>query len=237
MLPLLGAAKVASTLAPLAAGLFHHRPRTPNIQGIIQRYRNEGPSAYLSPEDRAAAARTRTEVSGSAARAAQIQRAEQGRQILARNLQGPAAAALADEATATEAQGREQGATEEANQLYTTGKEKQNTLFGAELGAANTAAQRADSQDQTFWNSMIDLAGATSSLWGTPATPNVMAPAGGPKPGIPGMLPPAGTIPGAPGPLKPGQGPSSGSGLAPYRPPLAPAPTFKPRITNPGASF
>jgi len=221
MLPLIGAAKVATQLAPLAIGLFHKRPKTPNIQGILARYRASGPSAYLSPEDYAAGERTAGKLTAASARAAEIQRAEQGRQILARRLGGPAAAALADSATATEAAGREAGATAEANQLYQTGTEKMNTLFGAELGAANIAAQRADQRDQTFWNSMVDLAGATSALWQPPATAAT-------TPGMTTTAPKA--IPGA--------RPRSGSiGALPHAPLRPAAPSFPQPRYNPAVSF
>lgn len=222
-LPLLAAAKVGTQLAPLVAGLFHRRQKTPNIQAILARYRAEGPDSYLSASDRAAAARTRAGITAGAATAAETQRGRNQSQVLQRGLGGPAAAALESEAAATEAGGREHGAVAEADQLYHTGQEKQNTLFGAELGAANLAATRADARDATFWNSMIDLTGATSQLWAPPATAaaGTVAPA---TPSKPGSITPS--------------GPRLTTGLSgPYVPPRASFPRAQRRQQNPAVTF
>jgi len=176
-LPLLAAAKVGSQLAPLLLGLGRKKKKGPNVAALAADYRSRRPEMTLSAEDLAAGARTRAGVNASAVRSGELTRMGINRQVAARGLSGPAAAALGLTADAQVAEGREKGALAEAEQLYQTGRSnqeydrsKEDRIFGGLLGNAHIEAQRNDARDATFWNSMMDLSTATSSLWGGGAT-------------------------------------------------------------------
>ena len=166
-------AKVGTQLAPLAMGLFRSKPSGPDYNKIYSDYMNANPEATVSAADMAAASRTRGNITASAERSAQMAAGNAQRQALARNLGGPAAAALQQQARSVAASGREQGAMAEAGQLYQTGlqnqayaRQKQDRLFGARLGQAQNQMAQQQAQDRTFWNSMMGLSTATANLWG-----------------------------------------------------------------------
>jgi hypothetical protein len=170
------AAQAVAALAPLVLGAFHKRPKEPNRQAILARYRSSKPVGYVTPEDQAAAERTRSRIAGAATSAAQRARQMNARQVTARGLSGPAAAALEQGATDTEAAGGETAALNSADQLYKAfesnlgyARNQNDTAFGAEMGLASQDAARAQAQDSTFWNSMLEAIPAVAS--GFPAAP------------------------------------------------------------------
>lgn len=166
-------AKIGTTVAPIIAGLFRSKPKGPDYNKIYSEYMNANPEATVTDADRAAASRTRGGITASAMRSAQMAAGNAQRQSLARNLGGPAAAALRQQAGSLAAAGREQGAMAEAGQLYQTGlqnqayaRQKQDRLFGAKLGQAQNQMAQQQASDRTFWNSMMGLSSATANLWG-----------------------------------------------------------------------
>jgi len=182
-LPLIAGAKVATQLAPLIAGVFHKRKKGPNFNQVVADYRKRRAATGATPEDVAAAGRTRAGITASAERSGEIARQNAGRQAIARNLGGPAAAALTADADSLVATGREAGATAEAGQIYDAAQRNkgvEDTIFGAQVGNAQFEAQRNDMRDQTFWNSMLDLTSATSALWQPPASSTAGVAAGAP---------------------------------------------------------
>jgi hypothetical protein len=163
----------AATIAPLVFGAFRRPKKGPNRRAIIERYRQNRPTGYTSAEDEAAAERTRTRVAGAAGAVARRRRMENARQVTARGLAGPAAAALEQQATDVEAGGAEEAARTSADQLYRAfqsnlgyERSKADTAFGAELGLASQEAAMAEAQNTGFWNSMLEaipaIAGAFS---------------------------------------------------------------------------
>jgi hypothetical protein len=171
----LPAVNAATALAPVLLGAFHRPKKGPNINDIINRYRASRPAGYVTPQDELAAERTRTRIAGAATAAAGRQRQMTQRAITARGLGGPAAEALNQEATDTEAAGAEEAARTSADQLYRAfqsnlgyARGQNDTAFGAELSSAQQQAFRNQAQEATFWNSMNEaipaVAGALPSF-------------------------------------------------------------------------
>lgn len=164
------AAKAALQLAPLLLGLGHRKKKGPNRNAILARYRASKPAGYTTAEDAAAAERTRGTISGAAEGAAQRQRVQNSRQVTARGLAGPAAAALERDASGIAAAGSEEAARTSADQLYRAfnsnlgyARSQNDTAFGAELGLATQEAQQGQAQDATFWNSMLEAIPAVAT--------------------------------------------------------------------------
>lgn len=160
---------------------------------IISAYRKFNPQAYTSEADVAAASRTRAGMTSSAERTGVMVRAQNQRQVLARHLSGPAAAALEQQATDAVAGGREQAAGAEAEQLYRAGqsnlgyeREKGGTLFGAELGVAANQAQMDAARSATFWNSVLQAVPMVAGAFAGPAgvAAGAAAGKGGSVPGV-----------------------------------------------------
>lgn len=170
-MPLPLAAAAALQLAPvLLGGLFHRKKKGPNRNAILQRYRDSKPVGYTTAEDKAAAESTRTRLAGAAQGAAQNQRIQNARQVTARGLGGPAAAALENNAGAISAAGAEEAARTSASQLYAAfnsnlgyARNQNDTAFGAEMGLASQEAAQNSAQDATFWNSMLEAIPAVAS--------------------------------------------------------------------------
>lgn len=171
----------AATLAPIVLGALHKKKKGPNRLAIIQKYRNTRPAGYTTPEDEAAAERTRTRIAGSAQVVARRRRMQNAREVTTRGLSGPAAAALEEQATQVEGAGAEEAARTSADQLYKAfqsnlgyERNKNDTSFGAELGVATQDAARADAQNASFWNSLMETLPGIAQAWAplgkTPAT-------------------------------------------------------------------
>jgi len=169
------AVNAAMTLAPFVLGAFHRKKKGPNMNAILARYRASRPEGYVTDADKAQAERVRTKVAGAATAAAARARQLSQRQITARGLEGPAAAALEGQATDIEAAGAEEAARNSADVLdraynsnlgYERGKS--DTAFGAEMGLAQQEAIRGQAQETSFWNSMLEaipaVAGGLSSF-------------------------------------------------------------------------
>lgn len=177
----------ATALAPVILGAFHRSKKGPNRNAIIARYRASRPAGYVTPEDEAAAERTRTRLAGASAAAAQRARQMNARQVSARGLSGPAAAALEQGATDVEAQGSEDAARNSADQLYQAfqsnlGYErgKNDTAFGAEMGVASQDAALNAAKDSTFWNSMLEAIPAVAGGFATSSRSSAPTLGGGP---------------------------------------------------------
>jgi hypothetical protein len=187
----------AATLAPLVIGAFRRPKKGPNRYAIINKYRGTRPEGYVTPEDQAAAERTRTRIAGAATAAAGRRRAENTRQVSARGLGGPAAAALEQQASDTEAGGAEEAARTSADQLYQAfqsnlgyARQQNDTAFGAEIGAATHDAALADAQNASFWNSVNEAIPGIVSAWSPAPTATPTASTSGvvtPTTGLPGV--------------------------------------------------
>jgi hypothetical protein len=160
-------------LAPLALGLFKKKRKGPNRNAILARYRDSKPVGYTTAEDRAAAESTRTRGTAAAQQQAQLARMMNARQVTARGLAGPAAAALEQGATDVAAQGSEEASRNSADQLYKAfqgnlgyARQQNDTAFGAELGLAAQEGSQKSAQDATFWNSMLEAVPAIASGFG-----------------------------------------------------------------------
>jgi len=173
----LPAAKAALTLAPLALGLFHKKKKGRNANEILARYKASRPTGYTTPEDEAAAERTRTRIAGASANAAQRARQMNARQVTARGLGGAAAAALDTNAQLIEGAGAEEAARNSADQLYQAynsnlnyNRQQNNTAFNAEMGLAAQERAQSQAQEGTFWNSMFEAIPAVAGAFaGGPA--------------------------------------------------------------------
>ena len=173
----------AATLAPLVIGAFRRPKKGPNRYAIINRYRASQPTGYVSPEDVAQAGRTQTRLAQTAVAGATRRRAENTRQVSARGMGGPAAAALEQQASDQEAAGTEEAARTSADELYKAfqsnlgyARQQNDTAFGAELGAATFDQSQANAQNSAFWNSVNEAIPGIVSAW-TPATSPTTAPA------------------------------------------------------------
>lgn len=170
--------QAATAIAPAVLGLFHRKKKGPNRNAILARYRASRPAGYTTAEDIAAAERTRTGLAAATQAAAQNQRAMNARQVTARGLAGPAAAALEQQAGDISAIGAENAARTSANQLYNAfqsnlgyARTQNESAFGAELGLASQEAAQREAQDATFWNSLLETVPAvTSSLGQMPSS-------------------------------------------------------------------
>jgi len=210
------AGQAALALAPLVIGAFHHKKKGPNRNAILARYRAERPVGYTTKEDEAAAERTRTRIAGSATAAAQRARQMNQRQISARGLAGPAAAALESGASDIEAAGAEEASRNSADQLYKAyesnlgyERNKSDTAFGAEMGMATQEAAMGQAQDATFWNSMLEAIPAVAGGFSSRDTGGAGIVAGGKTVGMQDWHPDY-------------YNPSTGGGLRPT--PIAPRP-------------
>lgn len=174
-------ATAALAIAPLALSVFRRPKRGPNRYAIVDRYRRSRPVGYTTAEDIAASERTRTRMAGAGEAAAQRRRAENVRQVSARGLSGAAAAALEEQASDISAGAAEEASRTSADQLYKAfqsnlgyERHQNDTAFGAELGLATEDAARADAQNSTFWNSLLEaipnVAGAFSGLGQAPVS-------------------------------------------------------------------
>lgn len=168
----------ASAIAAAVVSLFHRKKKGPNMNAILARYRSTTPQAYTTPADEAMAERARTRLSGAAQSVAEQRRVENARQVTARNLSGPAAAALEQGATDVAARGGEEAARTSADLLYRAGqsnvgyeRQKLDTAFGAEMGLASQQAAQGQASDAEFWNSVLGvIPGVAAAYSGQPAT-------------------------------------------------------------------
>lgn len=156
----------------IAKQLFKSKKRV-DTSAILNRYRTSRPVGYTSPEDLAASELTRTRMAGAAQAVAQQRRAQNARQVTARGLGGPAAAALEQQASDIAAGGAEEAARTGAGQLYRAfqsnlgyERSKSDTAFGAEIGLAANENARNDAADAAFWNGMLEVIPTIASGWG-----------------------------------------------------------------------
>lgn len=162
-MPIPAIASAAIQLAPVIGGLFRRKKKAPDANAILSRYRDARPEGYVTEADKAAAERTRTTMAGAAQNVAQQRRMMNARNTTARRLQGPAAAALEQQATDVAAQGAENAARNSAQQLYGAynsnlgfERQKMNTAFGAEMGLAAQQQQQNQAEDAAFWNTAME---------------------------------------------------------------------------------
>lgn len=159
---------------------------TKRVAGINAKYQNARVDGYTTAADVANAERTRNKGTASAARSGELARMQANRQVLARGLGGPAAAALAQKASDVEAAGREDAYNTSANELYGAYNKNKDfagnqlmTAWGADIGASAQLGQQeyqraqldlganaqADARDATFWNSLLEAAPMVASMW------------------------------------------------------------------------
>lgn len=158
-------------LAAISAGLgvakklFGGHRRRPNISKAIAELRGSRPTGYLTPEDLAAAERTRGRLTEGVKTAGQQEGYEVARRFRARGLAGsPAeerARARLQDSTLLGVQHAGEASEE---QLYNmrTGREAfqhQNDLaiFGQQVGDTQREQDRQDAQNGAFWNSLNEF--------------------------------------------------------------------------------
>jgi len=160
------------------AGILGRPKRGESVEAINNKYRGERVSGYLSPEDRAQVERTRTGGVAAAERGAELTRGSIYRQINSRHLSGASAAALQLTADQQAAEGRDKAsmfADDQGYKLYKGNeqyeRDKQATAWGNAIGQSTRQGNRADLQDATFWNSVLEgIPGILSLMEGKGAT-------------------------------------------------------------------
>src|SRR5690349_18797388 len=148
------------------------QPKKPNYGKIINAYRNARPQGYLSEADLAEGERIRARGTASAVAGGQLARQRAVRSVIARRLQGPAAAALTQTANETEAAGREH-AYDVGSQFLDSRfqnnlgyeRNKLDRSFQAQIGAESQNAAYSAAQEAGMWNSMLDVIPAISGAW------------------------------------------------------------------------
>lgn len=166
-LPLLAAGKAALSLAPALAGIFGRRKiKGPDFRGIIDRYRGERPTGYLTPED-TQFADTQFQVGAEkVGKQSRTARSAAASRILAKGLNRTGLSeAVAEDLNA-----------EESSALTGLERNRQATLFGlrtgreryqqnmnlqgmlSELSGARFNFEQAAAQRGGFMNSLLELA-------------------------------------------------------------------------------
>lgn len=211
----------AATLAPVVISALHRKKKGPNRNKILAAYRNSKPVGYTTPEDAAAAERTRTRIAASGQASAQRARQINARQVAARGLSGAAAGALENDASGIDAAATEEAARSSADQLYKAfnsnlgyARRQNDTAFGTEMGLAAQEAAQGQAQDATFWNSLIETVPAVASLWAPKAA---VGPAGTATAAAPAARAVTSTYNPAVAPVTPAQRRVRGNTAAVYR--------------------
>jgi len=172
---------MAVPVALIGAGLgvaskIFGKKRRPDIRGAIARLRASRPVGYLTPEDLRSAELTRGRLTEGVQAQGQLGGYEIGRRFRARGLAGSPSEersrARLEQDTLLGAQ--HAGETSE-EQLYNirTGREayerqKDLSIFGAEVGQAQRESERQQAEDAAFWNSINEFIPTINSALPTP---------------------------------------------------------------------
>lgn len=157
--PLIGAG------AAIGAQAFSKKPKAPNYRRITDEYLNRRPKGWLTPEDKAMAARTRSRGNEAAAESARYGMGRVNTTLQRRGLAGSAAgAAMKRDVQAGEALGRQRSFEKSADQeygMYDRNRAYEEGIlsagFGAELGGERQRYAQEAAQNSSFWNSVLEM--------------------------------------------------------------------------------